>query len=212
MTKSRPAEQVARRAYQRLSLRGRGLGKPKPRLQANTLDSYMRPASELPIEPVLQAMQTMFASQRGGSSTAASIGSPPVSSLPKFDVANNFKGAHKCPNKHCKSKGNVFKKAKQKISTQTALGRWLCDKTGQLPIGEPWCCNSCYQTNCREWRKLTPEQQAPWVAAAAPQLQPSPAPTPSTSRAPPKAAPRLFANLKAGGAQERAIKKFAWQA
>jgi hypothetical protein len=64
----------------------------------------------------------------------------------------------------------------------------------------------------KEWHKLSPEQQGATAAAspasaAAAQPQPSPAPTPSTSRTPPK----LFANLKAGGSQERAIKKGAWQ-
>ena len=97
-------------------------------------------------------------------------------------------------------------------STKTPLGKWLCSQTGQLPIGEPWCCRSCYQAKCREWHKLSLEQQGATAAAspasaAAAQPQPSPAPTPSTSRTPPK----LFANLKAGGSQERAIKKGAWQ-
>ena len=103
------------------------------------------------------------------------------------------------------------------ISTKTPLGRWLCDlgrwlcdQIGQLPIGEPWCCNSCYQAKCRELHKLPPEQQGASAAAspasaAAPQPQPSLAPTPSTVHSTSRAPTKLFANLKAGGSQERAI-------
>ena len=88
----------------------------------------------------------------------------------------------------------------------------LCSQIGQLPIGEAWCCSWCCQAKCREWHKLSPQQQgAPAAAslarAAAPQSQPSPAPTPSTSRA----STKLFENLKDGGSQERAIKKRTWQ-
>jgi len=219
MTKSRAAKPDAPRAYHRLSIHGRGPARPKPRPQANTLNAYLRPAPQPPIElaPLLQEMKTLFSVQPVSDVGRQPASSPPVSSPPAFNRIDNLKGAQPCPNKNCTQKGNTPLKKRQKISTKTPLGRWLCSQTGQLAIGEPWCCNSCYQAKCKEWHKLSPEQQgAPAAAspasAAAAQPQPSPGPTPSTSRAPPKAGPRLFANLKAGGSQERALKKFAWQA
>ena len=209
MTKSRATKPDAPRAYHRLSIHGRGPARPKPRPQANTLDAYLRPAPQPPVElaPLLQQMKTLFSVQPVsdvGSQPVSSppVSSPPVSSPPTFNRIDNINGGQPCPNKNCTQK--VPWKKRQTISTKTPLGQWLCNQTGQLPIGEPWCCNSCYQAKCKEWHKLSPAQQGVTAAASpasAAAAQPSPAPTPSTSRAPPK----LFANLKAGGSQERAI-------
>ena len=202
----------ARRAYHRLSRQGRGPARPKPRPQAKTLDGYLRPAPQPPIElkPLLQQMKTMFSVQPVSDVGSQPLSSPPLSSPPAFNRITNLRGSQRCPNKNCTQKGSIPSVKRKTISTKTDLGRWLCSQTGQLLIGAPWCCNSCFQAKCKEWHKLSPEQQGATAAAspasaAAP--QPSPAPTPSTSRAPTK----LFANLKAGGSQERAIKERAWQ-
>jgi hypothetical protein len=157
-------------------------------------------------------MKTMFSVQPVSDVGSQPLSSPPLSSPPAFNRITNLRGSQRCPNKNCTQKGSIPSVKRKTISTKTDLGRWLCSQTGQLLIGAPWCCNSCFQAKCKEWHKLSPEQQGATAAAspasaAAAQPQPSPAPTPSTSRAPPK----LFANLKAGGSQERAIKKRAWQ-
>ena len=75
MTKSRAAEPVSRRAYHRLSMQGWGFARPKPRLQANTLDAYLRPAPQPPIalEPLLEEMKTMFSIQ-----PVSDVGSQPL--------------------------------------------------------------------------------------------------------------------------------------
>ena len=141
MTKSRAAEPHAPRPYHRLSRQGRGLARPKPRPQTNTLDGYLRPAPQPPIElePLLQEMKTMFSVQPisdVGSQPVSSppVSSPPVSSPPTFNRIDNINGAQRCPNKNCTQK--VPSKKRKAISTKTRLGKWLCSQTGQLPIGE----------------------------------------------------------------------------
>ena len=96
MTKSRATELDAPRAYHRLSMQGRGPARPKPRPQANTLDGYLRPAPQPPIElePLLQEITTMFSVQPVsdvGSQPVSSppVSLPPVSSPPTFNPLDN---------------------------------------------------------------------------------------------------------------------------
>ena len=121
----------------------------------------------------------------------------------------NFDCKVRCPNPGCKQPDVGIPSAQRKgISTTTPFGKWLIKETKQFSIGtDQWCCTACYRRMGRTFSAL-PKHAASPASAAAAQPQPSPAPTPSTSRVPPK----LFANLKAGGSRERAIKKFAWQA
>ena len=111
MTKSRATEPDAPRAYHRLSMQGRGPARPKPRPQANTLDAYLRPAPQPPVElaPLLQQMKTLFSVQPVsyvGSQPVSSppVSSPPVSSPPTFNRIDNIKGGQPCPNKNCAQK------------------------------------------------------------------------------------------------------------
>ena len=141
MTKSRATKPDAPRAYHRLSIHGRGPARPKPRPQANTLDAYLRPAPQPPIElgPLLQEMKTLFSVQPvsdAGSQPVSSplVSSPPVSSPPTFNRIDNINGGQPCLNKNCAQK--VPSKKRKAISTKTHLGKWLCSQTGQLPIGE----------------------------------------------------------------------------
>ena len=160
MTKSRATELDAPRAYHRLSMQGRGPARPKPRPQANTLDAYLRPAPQPPIElgPLLQEMKTLFSVQPVSDAGSQPVSSPPVSSPPTFNRIDNINGAQRCPNKNCTQK--VPSKKRKAISTKTHLGKWLCSQTGQLPIGEPWCCNSCYQAKCKEWHSVSARRTA----------------------------------------------------
>jgi hypothetical protein len=91
MTKSRAAEPDARRAYHRLSMQGRGPARPKPRPQANTLNAYLRPAPQPPVElaPLLQQMKTLFSVQPVSDVGSQPVSSPPVSSPPTFNPLDN---------------------------------------------------------------------------------------------------------------------------
>ena len=139
--------------------RGR-FARPKPGPQANTLDAYLRPAPQPPIElgPLLQEMKTLFSFQPVSDAGSQPVSSPPVSSPPTFNRIDNINGAQRCPNKNCTQK--VPSKKRKAISTKTHLGKWLCSQTGQLPIGEPWCCNSCYQAKCKEWHSVSARRTA----------------------------------------------------
>ena len=77
----------ARQAYHRLSRQGRGPARPKPRPQAKTLDGYLRPAPQPPIElkPLLQQMKTMFSVQPVSDVGSQPLSSPPLSSPPAFN-------------------------------------------------------------------------------------------------------------------------------
>ena len=75
---------------------GSGPARPKPRPQANTLDGYLRPAPQPPIElePLLQEITTMFSVQPVsdvGSQPVSSppVSLPPVSSPPTFNPLDN---------------------------------------------------------------------------------------------------------------------------
>ena len=106
MTKSRATEPDAPRAYHRLSMQGRGPARPKPRPQANTLDAYLRPAPQPPVElaPLLQEMKTLFSVQPVSDVGSQPVSSSPVSSPPTFNRIDNIKGGQPCPNKNCAQK------------------------------------------------------------------------------------------------------------
>ena len=90
-------------------------------------------------------MKTMFSVQPVSDVGSQPLSSPPLSSPPAFNRITNLRGSQRCPNKNCTQKGSIPSVKRKTISTKTDLGRWLCSQTGQLLIGAPWCCNSCFQ-------------------------------------------------------------------
>ena len=202
------AKTSAKRDYHKTSGKTRGEAKPKPAVQSSSLQQFgftKKPCESAAVE-----------TPRSKTTTPAESSSATPSATPHVEASApaaqwSFDCKVRCPNPGChQSTVGIPSKQRKEISTTTPFGKWLIKETKQFSIGsDQWCCTSCYLRMGRTFKALPKHAASPASAAAAqPQPSPAPAPTPSTSRAPPK----LFANLKAGGSQERAIKKGALQA